>query len=210
MAHRPWFPWYPGDYMRDTAHLSALEDCFYRRLIDHYMSKGEPLRHDRLYAVARAHSQDEKNAVDRVKTEFLVPMADGLHIPRCDAEIEKWDRFIASQRARALRRWGDATAMPRHARAMPTTSTTTSTSTSTPRSKAGATARPLRGSRLPPNWIPGPEGVKFCREERPDLDANAVLEEFRDYWHAQPGQKGVKVDWMATWRNWVRRQRVKA
>lgn len=28
---------------------------------------------------------------------------------------------------------------------------------------------------------------------------------FRDYWVAQPGQKGVKLDWPATWRNWCRR-----
>lgn len=28
---------------------------------------------------------------------------------------------------------------------------------------------------------------------------------FRDYWVAQPGSKGTKLDWFATWRNWVRR-----
>lgn len=35
--------------------------------------------------------------------------------------------------------------------------------------------------------------------------ALAELEKFRDYWSAQPGQKGVKTDWPATWRNWARR-----
>ncbi len=35
--------------------------------------------------------------------------------------------------------------------------------------------------------------------------ALAELEKFRDYWTAQPGQKGVKTDWSATWRNWARR-----
>jgi hypothetical protein len=30
------------------------------------------------------------------------------------------------------------------------------------------------------------------------------FEKFRDYWIAQPGQKGVKLDWDATWRNWCR------
>jgi phage terminase Nu1 subunit (DNA packaging protein) len=29
---------------------------------------------------------------------------------------------------------------------------------------------------------------------------------FVDYWIAQPGQKGVKTDWDATWRNWMRRK----
>ena len=31
-----------------------------------------------------------------------------------------------------------------------------------------------------------------------------TFEKFKDYWIAQPGQKGVKLDWDATWRNWVR------
>ena len=29
---------------------------------------------------------------------------------------------------------------------------------------------------------------------------------FRDYWVAQPGAKGRKSDWLATWRNWCRRE----
>lgn len=33
----------------------------------------------------------------------------------------------------------------------------------------------------------------------------SVGNEFRDYWAAQPGGKGVKLDWFATWRNWCRR-----
>lgn len=32
-----------------------------------------------------------------------------------------------------------------------------------------------------------------------------VWDEFRDYWKSQPGAKGVKLDWFATWRNWCRR-----
>jgi len=28
---------------------------------------------------------------------------------------------------------------------------------------------------------------------------------FHDYWVAQTGQKAIKADWIATWRNWLRR-----
>jgi hypothetical protein len=34
-----------------------------------------------------------------------------------------------------------------------------------------------------------------------------VFSEFRDYWIAVAGQRGVKLDWDATWRNWVRNQK---
>lgn len=67
-------------------------------------------------------------------------------------------------------------------------------------------ARQARGTRLPENWIPGPEGVAFCHETRPELDVQITFERFADYWRSQPGQKGVKLDWMATWRNWVRNE----
>lgn len=49
-----------------------------------------------------------------------------------------------------------------------------------------------RGSRLPQDWTP--EG-DYDREE---------LERFRDYWIAKAGKDGVKLDWQATWRNWLR------
>lgn len=72
-----------------------------------------------------------------------------------------------------------------------------------PKSKAvGALA-----SRLPTDWEPNELEVAFCRTERPDLVPDSVASQFRDYWIAQPGAKGRKADWAATWRNWVRNQR---
>jgi hypothetical protein len=64
-----------------------------------------------------------------------------------------------------------------------------------------------RAARLPDDWVPTSEDVAFCRAERPDLDVGNVANQFRDYWVAQPGAKGRKLDWPATWRNWVRNQK---
>jgi len=66
--------------------------------------------------------------------------------------------------------------------------------------------RKQRGTRLPADCILPTEWHAFCKQERPDLLPRQVFDEFKDYWIAQPGQKGVKTDWDATWRNWVRRQ----
>ncbi len=63
-----------------------------------------------------------------------------------------------------------------------------------------------RGSRLPADWKPSDIEVQFCKTERPDLDPAKTADRFRDYWKAQPGAKGVKLDWTATWRNWVRNE----
>lgn len=59
-----------------------------------------------------------------------------------------------------------------------------------------------RGFRLPENWQPNEELADFCRSLR--LDPADQAARFRDYWTAQPGQKGRKVNWPATWRNWCR------
>jgi hypothetical protein len=63
-----------------------------------------------------------------------------------------------------------------------------------------------RGARLAPDWSPDPEGIAFAEQQGlRNGRAQAELERFRDYWTAQPGQKGVKADWPATWRNWCRK-----
>lgn len=62
-------------------------------------------------------------------------------------------------------------------------------------------------SRLPADWFPSDAEITFCETERPDLKPSEVANRFRDYWVAQPGQKGRKLDWSATWRNWVRNEK---
>jgi hypothetical protein len=59
----------------------------------------------------------------------------------------------------------------------------------------------LQLSALPEDWR------AFCAAERTDLQPEVVFHRFGDYWRAQPGQRGVRVDWLATWRNWVRNER---
>lgn len=72
-----------------------------------------------------------------------------------------------------------------------------------PKSKAeSATA-----TRLPADWMPDQDDVLFLLTERKDLSPDLTASRFRDYWVAQPGAKGRKVDWHATWRNWVRNER---
>lgn len=61
-----------------------------------------------------------------------------------------------------------------------------------------------RGSRLSQDFIFPSDWLVFCKQERPDLQPVQTFEKFKDYWIAQAGQKGVKLDWFATWRNWVR------
>jgi hypothetical protein len=37
------------------------------------------------------------------------------------------------------------------------------------------------------------------------LELTDTIEQFKDYWCAKPGKDATKLDWSATFRNWVRR-----
>ncbi len=60
------------------------------------------------------------------------------------------------------------------------------------------------GKRLASDFSFPKEWEEFCQTERPELSPIKTFDQFKDYWIAQAGQKGVKLDWFATWRNWVR------
>jgi hypothetical protein len=60
------------------------------------------------------------------------------------------------------------------------------------------------GKRLATDFSFPIEWEQFCQQTRPELSPAKTFDQFKDYWIAQAGQKGVKLDWFATWRNWVR------
>jgi hypothetical protein len=97
--------------------------------------------------------------------------------------------------------------LPRPAR-VPTREDASNLDTHTQVGREGKGRRETRershGSRLPSSWEP-PEILKaWASKERPDLDLAQTLAKFRDYWAAKPGKAGTKLDWDATFRNWVR------
>lgn len=74
--------------------------------------------------------------------------------------------------------------------------------------RAERAPRETQGTRLPVGWVPSPPEEDFAAEL--GIDPAATTDRFRDYWAAQPGAKGRKADWPATWRNWCRREAEKA
>jgi len=58
------------------------------------------------------------------------------------------------------------------------------------------------GKRLAIDFSFPLEWEQFCQQTRPELNPVKTFDQFKDYWVSQP--KGTKLDWFATWRNWVR------
>lgn len=79
------YPFHPGDYMLDTAHLEPLEDLAYRRLLDLYYGSESPIPLETDLVSRRLRMGSE--VVSKVLAEFFERRETGWHQVRCDAEI---------------------------------------------------------------------------------------------------------------------------
>jgi hypothetical protein len=46
--------------------------------------------------------------------------------------------------------------------------------------------------------------VAWFRAECPNVDGKRETERFCDHWWSKPGKDGRKLDWVRTWKNWMR------
>lgn len=63
-----------------------------------------------------------------------------------------------------------------------------------------------RGARLPDDWsLPMDWGRWALGEGWPEDVIRTEADKFRDHWISATGQSATKRDWLAAWRNWMRR-----
>jgi len=196
-----------ADYRKDTSHLSTLEHGVYRQLIDwQYLDeKPIPLETQVVSRRLRLGSIDEQQALENVLSEFFEKSDDGYFQKRIRVEILDYQ-----ENAEKNRRNGKLGGRP---------SKTHSVSSGLPnetQSKGNhkpitnnhkPSSRATKGSRLSADWVLPSDWEEWAKQERPDLNLRSVGEQFRDYWSAKAGSGSTKLDWYATWRNWVRNQR---
>jgi len=196
-----------GDYLRDTAHLSMLEDCAYRRLLDAYYARERALPADvrECCKLARASTKQERDAVAYVLREFFVLQDDAYHQSRADKEIARFQDKQRKARASADARWSqyerNADGMRTHSEGNAPRARPQSPDTNTPSLRSGG----ARASRLPADWEPNDADWGMACIALHTEGAKRELAKFRDYWAAKAGAGGSKADWGATWRNWVRK-----
>ena len=76
----------------------------------------------------------------------------------------------------------------------------------TPNEASLHTPKAKRGTRLPHEWNP-PEGLWLFGREKLGLSDEVLKFEtgaFRDHFWGASGQRGVKINWESTWKNWMR------
>lgn len=83
-----YYPFHPGDYLRDTAHLDPIEDLTYRRLIDLYYLSEAPIPLETQQVSRRLRLGYD--VVELVLNEFFNRTENGYTHKRCDAEIANY------------------------------------------------------------------------------------------------------------------------
>jgi uncharacterized protein YdaU (DUF1376 family) len=193
-----YYQFHIGDYMSHTRHLSLYEDLAYRRLLDFYFLHEQPIKHrDVARQIGmREHEED----VLTVLNEFFLSTPEGFVNPRADKEINQYKEFAEAGKRGAAKRWGKP---PNGEAISPPNATPIATNNHKPITNNHIKEKRL-GSRLAQDWILPDDWEYWANKQRPELNAKLVADQFKDYWIAQPSQKGLKLDWEATWRNWVR------
>lgn len=203
------YPHHIGDFNNATRHLTRVERSLYRDLIELYYDAEQPLPADDFDRLARrvmASSEEEKAALKYVLAEFFILDGGVYRNERCDKEIANY-LVNVEKKAKA----GKASAEARKHKAADEQQVLDGCSTNqspipnlqSPPEEPKEKPR-NRGSRIPEDWVLSDKQIAWTREKAPTLNVSEEAEKFRDHWQAKAGKDGVKLDWEATWRTWVR------
>ena len=192
-----------GDYASHTRGLSLYEDLAYRRLLDEYYLSERPLNSGIASVARQIGMRDQEKEVEFVLTCFFSLTDKGWIHTRADREIQhfhsKIEQASKAGKASAERRL-NGRSTERSTDVQPTNNQEPITNNHKPVIKT------QRGTRLPTDFVLPNDWIAFCQQERQDLNPHKVFDGFKDFWISKPGAGGVKLDWTATWRNWVRSQ----
>lgn len=207
----PYFPMFPSDFEAKTSHLTLEEDGAYNRLLRiMWMTPGCSVPDDDAWILRRMRVDEQtyERVVLPVIAEFCV-REDGRVSNARLTRVFIESSSSHKKRVEAGKRGGIAKAL-KHTNKAPSIAKAMlwqpEPEPEVKKELAKASSKEKRGSRLSAEWILPPEWAEFGTIE--GLDAEAVRREadrFRDYWISVPGQRGIKRDWQATWRNWIRK-----
>ena len=193
-----------GDYKSHTEHLSEIEDLTYRRLLDWYYLHESPIPLEINEVARQIRMRTHCESIAVVLQEYFERTESGWIHHRANKEIakagEKSDKASASAKAR----WNKA----KNANALrPQSESNATQDTEHITQDTKPIVKKHRGTRLSPDFEMPEDWIGFCQQYRPDLNPHLTFSKFKDYWIAKSGADATKVDWRATWRNWVRNEK---
>ena len=222
----PWYKRYPADFRKGTLELNHLEYAVYSMLVDWMYELGGPIPYDEAVIAHHVRLSPQKWRVVRKRLLDLQK----LFIQQGGLFNHRVKEVLAERSAEALAddpkqpqlpfqvggqgggNLGDLNPDLDGKKVIDINERRTQRQSQIQEeredSKREAPPDSKRGTRLPADWGLSDDMRAWAQI---NLSANphviqTTLERFRDYWIAIPGQRGCKLNWDATWRNWCRRE----
>lgn len=200
----PYYKAYPRDFIEGTVGMPFEVKCAYRVVLDLIYMQGGNLPDDARYISGLLGCSIRKWKAIRealVSSGKLVISGEFLTNYRAVSQLET-SRKLQEKNAENGSKSRENKALIETTVQL-TRGIDTEPDTDTEKKETPTGVSKKRGCRLPDDWMPD---EVFGKSE--GLSAEQIAREadrFRDYWRGQPGQRGVKLDWHATWKNWVRK-----
>lgn len=192
MPSRPWYPWWPGDYLNDTYHLTLEQDGFYRRLLDAYWKRQGPLP-DSVSEIAKLTriSTRKCRSLWSLVDEFFTRENGQIRNKRMDEEIAQAVDRSKKARTAAGARWS-ADAMPSQSERNARGDANAYARTMPPQSQPHSSYRTRsNGSNVAPEKRP--RAHRAFREPSPEEQAEQARQD-REAWKRDLEAKGYVLN----------------
>lgn len=207
MAQFPALPLFTDAYLGDTTHLTTIEHGAYLLLLmAAWRSKDCKLSHDdKLLARYAKLSPSQWNRIKPIILDFFTIENGFIFQGRLSDELTFVKQKSKSQSDKAKARWlktkqtTDAGASSGQSKSTPPTPTPTPTPSKKVIDKS--ITKNNRGTRLSKDWVLPDEWKAWAMSQ--GADATLEGEKFYNYWISKAGQGATKLDWGATWKNWI-------
>lgn len=203
----PYYKAYPRDFVEGTIGMPFEVKCAYRVVLDLIYMQGGELPDDARYISGLLGCSIRKWKSIRealLEAGKLSVSGDFLTNKRAEKELETLAKLQDKQRENRSRPNKNSDLQePRSDHTEPDTEEKEDTNVSSKKPDP----KPQKGTRLSSDWVlPKTWGVWAVAEGGlPEADVRQEASKFRDYWIGVAGRNGVKLDWQATWRNWIRK-----
>lgn len=202
----PYYKAYPRDFFDGTVGMDFEVKAAYRLLLDMIYMHGGRLADDPRWISGQLGCSVKKwNGLRAavLSTGKVIALDGYLGNLRADKELHSLKSFQDVQRKngsqpKKINSLAKAMAEPPLSHTEPDTDT---------EEEREAKASPKkRATRLPDEWFLPMEWGQWCLSEGYAQDViRREADNFRDYWHAKSGANATKLDWLATWRVWMRK-----
>jgi len=204
----------PGAWDHGTANLSLEEEAAYLRIVNAIHKNKSPVPNNvRVWAgLFRCSTRKAKALLDALVAAGKVQITDaGVVNERAISDLVHRG-FVSVSRAESGAKGGRTRA--ENARKALKDKDTTQANASTREEKSRVETEDTgvssvtrkRATRIPKNWVlPKSLGQWAVEQGVPEATVRFEADRFKDYWTSKSGKDASKLDWDATWRNWIRK-----